>query len=120
MIVDKIATLVRELGLETQVFVGDLPAQVDNCITVFHFDGLEPQEYIGIEYVLSYPIVRVVVRNLNYSKAIEDMLVIRDKFKRYNDEEILGMILTGDISYTGKDEKSRTTFMINFKILTGE
>lgn len=68
-LVDNFATYLQTGGIgtvNTSIFVGTLPATVDNCVGIFHTGGRPPEKQFDIRY----PTIQVVVRNTDKGAAL--------------------------------------------------
>jgi hypothetical protein len=99
----------------TDLFIGTLPANVDNCVGIFQSGGVEPTTYIDI----IKPTIQVIVRNTNYETAQQLAYEVYDLM-----HQIYNTTLGGTYLYTifalqeptdiGEDETGRAVFTGNY------
>ena len=97
------------------LFIGTLPANVDNCVGIFQSGGVEPTTYLGI----IKPTIQVLVRNTNYEDAQKQAYQIYDLM-----HQIYNRTLGGTYIFTifalqeptdiGEDETGRAVFTGNY------
>lgn len=115
-----ITTGSTEHKLNAQVFIGEQPASTDSCISLILMGGGDSDAFFGQSEVIKYPVVKIMVRNVTYVKAnsdVESLVAILDK---YMDEDFIGMTQIGQSNYIGTDDKNRSTFTLDFKIIIEE
>lgn len=112
--------LVAELGYTfgTDVFVGSMPEEPDDCIALFDTGGFGLEEY-GYEK----PSVQIRVRNNKYLGGHQAARDIKYKLATgemnnttVNDTRYIMIKDKSDVLYLGVDENDRKLFTINFQI----
>jgi hypothetical protein len=97
------------------LFIGTLPANVDNCVGIFQSGGVEPTTYLDI----IKPTIQILVRNTNYEDAQKQAYEIYDLM-----HQIYNRTLGGTYIFTifalqeptdiGEDETGRAVFTGNY------
>ena len=99
----------------TNLFIGTLPANVDNCVGIFQSGGVEPTTYLDV----IKPTIQVIVRNTNYETAqqlsyqIYDLLHQLYKITMGN-TEIYTVFALQEPTDIGEDETGRAVFTGNY------
>ncbi len=99
----------------TNLFIGTLPANVDNCVGIFQSGGVEPTTYLDV----IKPTIQVLVRNTNYETAqqlsyqIYDLLHQLYKITMGN-TEIYTVFALQEPTDIGEDETGRAVFTGNY------
>jgi hypothetical protein len=103
------------LTLGKDLFIGTLPANVENCVGIFQSGGVEPTTYLDI----IKPTIQVIVRNKNYETAQQLSYEIYDSL-----HQLYAQTMGGTHIYTvfalqeptdiGEDETGRAVFTGNY------
>lgn len=98
-------------------FIGEEPAEPNNCVTIYDTGGSDPFANIG----LKSPTVQVRVRNTDYAagyalqESIQNALITTETFE-LNNARYIGVWGQGDIIFIGRDENNRAIFTANYRI----
>jgi len=103
------------LTVGTDLFIGTLPAQQDNCVGIFQTGGVQPTTYLDIKK----PTIQIIVRNTNYETAQQLSYTIYDLIHQKiggtigatNMYTIFALQETTEI---GEDETGRAIFTCNY------
>jgi hypothetical protein len=103
------------LTLGTDLFIGTLPANVDNCVGIFQSGGVEPTTYLDI----IKPTIQVLVRNTNYETAQQLSYEIYDSLHQLYAQtmggtEIYTVFALQEPTDIGEDETGRAVFTGNY------
>ena len=103
------------LTLGEDLFIGTLPANVENCVGIFQSGGIEPTTYLDI----IKPTIQVLVRNTNYETAQQLAYEIYDSLHQlYNqtmgNTEIYTVFALQEPTDIGEDETGRAVFTGNY------
>lgn len=101
--------------LGTDLFIGTLPANIDNCVGIFQSGGVEPTTYLDV----IKPTIQVLVRNTNYETAQQLAYEIYDSLHQlYNQTmgstEIYTVFALQEPTDIGEDETGRAVFTGNY------
>ena len=115
MILMDIMKLLQNCEVEEDIFIGILPAEPDNLVSLFISGGYTP-----VLKEIQEPTFQVRVRHIDYLegyKLIEKIKNILINTHNYATEEVIyhGFYQIGDILEIGKDENGRTGFTANFR-----
>jgi hypothetical protein len=115
--------LVEALGmtLATDLFIGKLPPQPDNCTAIFDIPGSAPMLTLDGSGQYYYPSVQVRVRNRSYLDGLELCYsIVRALHGRHgetwNDSLYTAVVCQGDPGMLGWDEENRVEFFVNFNL----
>ncbi len=71
MLLPELGTYLQTAGigtLGTDLFLGELPANPDNCVAILEYGGMAPEHDLGTTALrYEFPRVQVVVRNTSYA-----------------------------------------------------
>lgn len=103
------------LTLGTDLFIGTLPAQIENCVGIFQTGGIEPTTYLDI----IKPTIQVLVRNTNYETAQQLSYQIYDLLHQLykitmGTTEIYTVFSLQEPTDIGEDETGRAIFTCNY------
>jgi len=103
------------LTLGTDLFIGTLPANVDNCVGIFQSGGIEPTTYLDI----IKPTIQVIVRNSNYETAQQLSYEVYDALHRLYAQamgttDIYTVFALQEPTDIGEDETGRAVFTGNY------
>jgi hypothetical protein len=103
------------LTLGTDLFIGTIPPQVDNCVAIFQSGGVEPTTYLDI----IKPTLQVLVRNTNYEIAQQLSYEVYDALHQLygittGSTEIYTVFALQEPTDIGEDEASRAIFTCNY------
>lgn len=102
------------------VYVDEMPDDVNNVITIYHSGGNKPNYYFG-ERQIENPSIQVRVRHqnrkdaLNWCYRIKDILDGKSNFI-INDNHYVLITLSSDILNLGRDNQGRVHYSLNFDI----
>lgn len=99
--------------------VGDLPSTATNAVAIMLFNGAANQEYFQFEAVYQ-PVVKIVVRNVSYETAQQQVLVVKDTLHRHSDDFFMSILMQSYPMYLGRDEQKLHEFQIVFNIQVKE
>lgn len=99
----------------TNLFIGTLPANVDNCVGIFQSGGVEPTTYLDV----IKPTIQVIVRNTNYETAQQLSYQIYDLLHQLykitmGSTEIYTVFALQEPTDIGEDETGRAVFTGNY------
>lgn len=99
----------------TTLFIGTLPANVDNCVGIFQTGGIEPTTYLDI----IKPTIQVLIRNTNYETAQQLAYQIYDLLHQLyrvtmGATEIYTVFALQEPTDIGEDETGRAVFTCNY------
>lgn len=109
------------LTFATDLFIGQEPAEPDNCVTIFDTSGAPPQLTYNKTEKYQYPSIQIRVRNRAYMAGwtladdIKDALHGR-AHETWNATQYEVIISTGEPALLDWDENGRARFFINFDI----
>lgn len=103
------------LTVGTDLFIGTLPSQQDNCVGIFQTGGVQPTTYLEVKK----PTIQIIVRNTNYETAQQLSYTIYDLI-----HQKIGGTIGATNMYTifalqepteiGEDETGRAIFTCNY------
>jgi hypothetical protein len=99
----------------TDLFIGTLPANIDNCVGIFQSGGIEPTTYLDI----IKPTLQVLVRNTNYETAQTTSYTIYNLLHQIycpavGTTEIYTVFALQEPTDIGEDETGRAVFTCNY------
>ena len=101
--------------------LGCLANEPDEAIALYYLEGDDPNVYFEKSTSgISRPRFRIRVRALQYSKAWEQAVVIREALNGFKQSDELGVFADGDIVPLGQDELKRTEFELNYRTLVNQ
>ncbi len=101
--------------------LGFLANEPDEAIALYYLEGDDPNVYFEKSTSgISRPRFRIRVRALQYSKAWEQAVVIREALNGFKQSDELGVFADGDIVPLGQDELKRTEFELNYRTLVNQ
>lgn len=101
--------------------LGFLANEPDEAIALYYLEGDDPNVYFEKSTSgISRPRFRIRVRALQYSKAWEQAVVIREALNGFKQNDELGVFADGDIVPLGQDELKRTEFELNYRTLVNQ
>lgn len=101
-------------------FVGDIPSQSEEGISLSLQDGAETTTFLGQKEALYRPYVQCFVRNEDYQKGdgfVDKVVKALDKF---HDDMILSCLMVGYPTYLGLNEDKLHEFQIVFQLIVKE
>lgn len=113
-----IAERIKELmppELQQITYIGELPTDVDNCIALMEFGGPHGT-YFNKHDEMNEPYLRLYVRNMSYPNGYELIKACKKALDQYAVTGVIGIVLKGDVTYAGRDDKRRNLFWLTFKI----
>ena len=104
------------------VFIGDLPAEPDNVCVLYLTGGFVPLREIGFQPAYAtLPTFQVRVRNKTYEAAFAYLALVRQRLDGYTGNmggpTIWGIFSQGDVLPLGKDDRGRSEFTLNFRVI---
>ncbi len=114
-----ISTLLQVIT--NNVFVDEMPDDMNNVITVYHSGGNKSNYYFGNERQIENPSIQVRVRHTNRKDAldwcyqIKNILDGKSNFFINNNHYIL-VTLSSDILNLGRDNQGRVHYSVNFAV----
>ena len=101
--------------------LGFLANDPDEAIALYYLEGDDPNVYFEKSTSgISRPRFRIRVRALQYSKAWEQAITIREALNGFKQGGELGVFADGDIVPLGQDELKRTEFELNYRTLVNQ
>ena len=101
--------------------LGFLANEPDEAIALYYLEGDDPNVYFEKSTSgISRPRFRIRVRALQYSKAWEQAVTIREALNGFKQSDELGVFADGDIVPLGQDELKRTEFELNYRTLVNQ
>ena len=101
--------------------LGFLANEPDEAVALYYLEGDDPNVYFEKSTSgISRPRFRIRVRALQYSKAWEQAVVIREALNGFKQSDELGVFADGDIVPLGQDELKRTEFELNYRTLVNQ
>lgn len=101
--------------------LGFLANEPDEAVALYYLEGDDPNVYFEKSTSgISRPRFRIRVRALQYSKAWEQAVAIREALNGFKQSDELGVFADGDIVPLGQDELKRTEFELNYKTLVNQ
>lgn len=101
--------------------LGFLANDPDEAIALYYLEGDDPNVYFEKSTSgISRPRFRIRVRALQYSKAWEQAVTIREALNGFKQGGELGVFADGDIVPLGQDELKRTEFELNYRTLVNQ
>ena len=103
------------LTIGTTLFIGTLPANIDNWVGIFQTGGIEPTTYLDI----IKPTLQVLVRNTNYETAQQLSYEVYDALHQLYGQtmgstEIYTVFAIQEPTDIGEDETGRAIFTCNY------
>lgn len=111
MITDIIRDLFPE-AVRSRVWEGDLPTDVDACISIRESRG--PHGNYFVKDQMETPIISITVRNPEYGAGYIDIQQCKTLLNSYVDAQV-GLSLVGDVQYFGRDDKRRHLWGLTYK-----
>lgn len=116
-----IGTYLKNQGIGTpgtDIFLGLLPDQPDNCIALFEYAGSPPD----LHWPGEYPGLQVRVRSTNYSGGRAKIGEIVDLLHGLHEQELSGtryllIKARGSPEVLKRDSGNRIEFFVNFEII---
>lgn len=107
-------------GIETNVYVGDMPDTPDNVFTLFRTGGADPAHSFD-DREFTRPTIQVRIRNISYTMAetkAEQVSAALDGLteQTINGTRYISIMQQGDILPIGKDAKGRSELTVNFQV----
>lgn len=102
--------------LQAHTYIGELPTDVDACIALTEAGG--PHGTYFAKDQMDTPYLTVMVRNPLYPEGYSQIKQIKDLLTSYADAQTLGIVLRGDITYFGRDDKRRNMWQLTYKIFS--
>ena len=101
--------------------LGFLANEPNEAIALYYLEGDDPNVYFEKSTSgISRPRFRIRVRALQYSKAWEQAVAIREALNGFKQGDELGVFADGDIVPLGQDELKRTEFELNYRTLVNQ
>lgn len=101
--------------------LGFLANEPDEAVALYYLEGDDPNVYFEKSTSgISRPRFRIRVRALQYSKAWEQAVAIREALNGFKQGDELGVFADGDIVPLGQDELKRTEFELNYRTLVNQ
>lgn len=102
------------------IYVGVVPATVDEAIGIRLNDGASPSTFFGQTDTVQYGVVQILIRSKEYLAGFTDAEAIVDKLNRYVNtaNNILGVVQLGSIMHLGRDNNNLHEFQLNFQVIT--
>ena len=101
--------------------LGFLANEPDEAVALYYLEGDDPNVYFEKSTSgISRPRFRIRVRALQYSKAWEQAVAIREALNGSKQGDELGVFADGDIVPLGQDELKRTEFELNYRTLVNQ
>ena len=101
--------------------LGFLANEPDEAVALYYLEGDDPNVYFEKSTSgISRPRFRIRVRALQYSKAWEQAVAIREALNGFKQGDDLGVFADGDIVPLGQDELKRTEFELNYRTLVNQ
>jgi hypothetical protein len=101
--------------------LGFLADEPDEAVALYYLEGDDPNVYFEKSTSgISRPRFRIRVRALQYSKAWEQAVAIREALNGFKQGDELGVFADGDIVPLGQDELKRTEFELNYRTLVNQ
>ncbi len=101
--------------------LGFLANEPEEAIALYYLEGDDPNVYFEKSTSgISRPRFRIRVRALQYSKAWEQAVAIREALNGFKQGDELGVFADGDIVPLGQDELKRTEFELNYRTLVNQ
>lgn len=101
--------------------LGFLANEPDEAVALYYLEGDDPNVYFEKSTSgISRPRFRIRVRALQYSKAWEQAVAIREALNGFKQDDELGVFADGDIVPLGQDELKRTEFELNYRTLVNQ
>ena len=101
--------------------LGFLANEPDEAVALYYLEGDDPNVYFEKSTSgISRPRFRIRVRALQYSKAWEQGVAIREALNGFKQSDELGVFADGDIVPLGQDELKRTEFELNYRTLVNQ
>lgn len=98
-----------------------LANEPDEAVALYYLEGDDPNVYFEKSTSgISRPRFRIRVRALQYSKAWEQAVAIREALNGFKQSDELGVFADGDIVPLGQDELKRTEFELNYRTLVNQ
>jgi hypothetical protein len=121
VMLNEIGTYLQSQGigtLGTNLFLGLMPDQPDNCIALFEYAGSPPDLHWNGEY----PGLQVRVRNKSYATARTKIQEIYEELHGLHDQMLSGtryllIKARGSPEILKRDENNRVELFINFEII---
>lgn len=95
-------------GGVSNVTIGDLPTDLDVCVSLFSLQGTR-QSYFGGSHLDIQPI-RIVVRDNSYAQGLNTFETIKTLLTNYTNSTILSTHVKYLDAYLGKDDKRRNVW----------
>lgn len=116
-----IGTYLKNQGIGTpgtDIFLGLLPDQPDNCIALFEYAGSPPDLHWNGEY----PGLQVRVRNISYAAGRAKIGEVVDLLHGLHEKELSGtryllIKARGSPEVLKRDSGNRIEFFVNFEII---
>jgi hypothetical protein len=113
-----VAEYLQTLGratVGTDMFIGFMPDNPDDCIVVRATQGLPPNVIVNLEQ----PGFQVMVRNVDHDAGRLAVDTIKTDLHQLTHTTLNGLLYkridaTGSYTFIGRDEKERTLWSVNF------
>lgn len=108
--------------LGTDIFLGTLPAEPDNCVALRDYGGLAPEHDLGTDHLrYEFPRVQVLVRNTDYVTGHMKAFDIVGDFEAIQDSTLSGVRYRCVDSLQSpfclkQDENRRWVFACNYQV----
>lgn len=99
-----------------QTYISELPTDVDNCVAIIDFGG--PHSHYFAKEQIDTPYVKIMCRNNDYVAGHNIIEACKSILTSYADAQTLGIVMTQDIYYLGRDDKRRNVWQMVYKIFS--
>lgn len=122
MVAEYLQDLLVNAGLPA--YIGALPTQPDNSISVYEFNGGFNTEYFTVEspsgLSVTEPVVKILARNSSYAIGQTWVEQIAELLNRYHDDTLMSVLMVGSPFYLGRGETKLHEFQVTFKVMKKE
>lgn len=106
-------------GIETNIFLGDMPDTPDNLVGIFTSGGYNPVYNLNKDTMLQ-PTFQIIIRDISYTSANNRTETIKSLLdatvnQAINGTYYIGIFQQGDVLPLGKDLRNRIKLSINFR-----
>lgn len=108
-------------GVNSNIFLGDLPDTPDNCIALYQSGGQDSVHNLGASTDETHetPTFQVRIRNTVYATANTQAEQVKDILdglinQTINSNLYISIYIQGDVNSLGRDDRNRVNLTVNF------
>lgn len=104
----------------TPKYVGEMPSLSTEGVAVSEAGVNRSINHFNNYKTVNNKILRFFIRSTSYNFCTDVAAEIHKKLHKYRDEDFLGILDTGDLTYLGRNEQKMHEFQVNYTIMVEE